>query len=74
MANAVNTQHALGVDRSGAAGGPLFSGTTAATLQVAITDPLKLASADPAKGGLDNTNAHRARPTWTWAATPTGTW
>jgi flagellar hook-associated protein 1 FlgK len=58
MANAVNTQHALGVDRSGAAGGPLFSGTTAATLQVAITDPLKLASADPAKGGLDNTNAN----------------
>ena len=57
MANAVNTQHALGVDRSGAAGGPLFSGTTASSLQVVISDPLKLASADPAKGGLDNTNA-----------------
>ncbi len=57
MVTAVNSQHALGVDRDGLAGGPVFTGTTAATLQVAITDPRKLASAAAAKGGLDNTNA-----------------
>ncbi len=57
LATAVNTQHAQGVDVSGAAGGAFFTGTTAATLRVAITDPKKLASAAAAKGGLDNTNA-----------------
>ena len=58
MAAAVNGQHAQGVDLDGVAGGPVFTGTTAATLQVAISDPRKLAAADPAKGGLDNTNAN----------------
>jgi flagellar hook-associated protein 1 FlgK len=58
MATVVNTQHAQGVDLDGMAGGPVFTGTTAATLQVAISDPRRLASADPAKGGLDNTNAN----------------
>jgi flagellar hook-associated protein 1 FlgK len=53
----VNDQHALGVDLDGAPGGDFFSGTTAATLRVALTDPRKLAAADPAKGGYDNTNA-----------------
>jgi flagellar hook-associated protein 1 FlgK len=57
MVTAVNSQHAQGVDLDGVAGGPLFTGSTAATLQVAISDPRKLAAADAAKGGLDNTNA-----------------
>jgi flagellar hook-associated protein 1 len=57
MATAVNTQHQAGVDLDGNAGGAFWSGTTAATLQVAVTDPRTIAAADPAKGGLDNTNA-----------------
>jgi flagellar hook-associated protein 1 len=44
LANALNTQHASGYDLNGAPGGPLFTGTTAATLKVAITDPRKLAA------------------------------
>jgi flagellar hook-associated protein 1 FlgK len=57
LTSSVNTQHAAGVDLNGAAGGDLFSGSTAATLQVAITDPDLVAAADPSKAGLDNTNA-----------------
>jgi flagellar hook-associated protein 1 FlgK len=57
LASSVNAQHASGLDLSGAPGGDLFSGSTAATLQVAITDPSLVAVADPLKGGLDNTNA-----------------
>jgi len=36
IASAVNAQNALGTDASGSAGGNIFSGTTAATLSVAI--------------------------------------
>ena len=57
LASSVNAQHAAGVDLSGAPGGDLFSGSTAATLQVAITDPSQVAAAAASKGGLDNTNA-----------------
>ena len=57
MVAAVNTQHQAGADLDGNAGGDFWSGTTAATLQVAITDRRTIAAADPAKGGLDNTNA-----------------
>jgi flagellar hook-associated protein 1 len=57
MATAVNDQHALGVDLDGNPGGPVFTGTTAATLAVALTDARAIAAADPVKGGLDNTNA-----------------
>jgi len=53
----VNGQHQNGVDLDGVAGGDFWSGTSAETLQVAITDPRKIAAADPAKAGLDNTNA-----------------
>jgi flagellar hook-associated protein 1 FlgK len=53
----VNAQHAQGLDQDGAAGGDLFSGTSAATLQVAVTDPRRLAAASADKGGTDNTNA-----------------
>lgn len=44
VASALNTQHALGYDLNGDPGGPLFTGTTATTLTVAITDPSKLAA------------------------------
>ena len=57
LTSSVNTQHAAGLDLHGVAGGDLFSGSTAATLQVAITDPDNVAAASASKGGLDNTNA-----------------
>ena len=43
--NAVNTQHVLGFDLAGAAGTPFFSGTTAATIGVSITDTANIAAA-----------------------------
>ncbi|HET7388205.1 MAG TPA: flagellar hook-associated protein FlgK [Nocardioidaceae bacterium] len=57
LVDQANTQHAAGVDLDGATGTPLFTGTTADTLQVAISDPRKIAAADPSVGGLDNGNA-----------------
>jgi flagellar hook-associated protein 1 len=53
----VNSQHQNGVDLDGATGGDFWSGTSAETLQVAITDPRKIAAADTTLGGLDNSNA-----------------
>lgn len=53
----VNTQHKAGFDLSGTAGVDFFTGTTAATIAVAFTDPkLVAASADAAKA-LDGSNA-----------------
>ncbi len=57
MAGAVNAQQAAGKDQDGNAGADFFSGSTAATLQVAITDGRGLAAADPAKGPTDGSNA-----------------
>lgn len=51
----VNAQHALGSDLSGAAGGAFFSGTTAATMTVAISNPNALAlSSDGSPGNAGN--------------------
>jgi flagellar hook-associated protein 1 len=59
LMSVVNTQHALGYDLNGTAGGPLFSGTGASDLAVAITDPrLVAASGTQTPGGnLDAANA-----------------
>jgi flagellar hook-associated protein 1 FlgK len=57
LVDAVNTQHAQGVDLNGAAGGSFFTGTTATSLQVAITDPDLIAAAAPGQGTLDGSNA-----------------
>jgi flagellar hook-associated protein 1 FlgK len=57
LANTVNAQHAQGYDLSGTAGGPFFSGTTAATIRVAISDPAKIAAAGTPGGNLDGGNA-----------------
>ncbi|MGZ4437604.1 MAG: flagellar hook-associated protein FlgK [Nocardioides sp.] len=57
LASQVNTQHQAGKDLDGNPGAAFFSGTTAATLSVAITDPRQVAAADPAKGALDASNA-----------------
>ncbi|CAM3256909.1 Flagellar hook-associated protein 1 [Sphingomonas antarctica] len=45
VATQFNTTHAAGQDSSGTAGGALFTGTTAASLTAAITDPAKVAAA-----------------------------
>ncbi len=53
ISTAVNTQNAAGTIASGAAGGPIFSGTTAATLTVVAADGTAFASAGSA-GGASN--------------------
>lgn len=60
LAATVNAQQAAGYDASGAAGVPLFSYDPlvgAASLQVAITDPSKLAASSVGGGALDGANA-----------------
>jgi flagellar hook-associated protein 1 FlgK len=60
LAESVNTQHALGFDRSGAPGGPLFGydpTDAAGSLDVVITDPSKLAASSVASASLDAGNA-----------------
>jgi len=63
LATAVNTQQAAGFDLNAAAGGNLFvpppvgNVGAAATLQVAITDPTKVAASGDGSAG-DNTNAN----------------
>lgn len=52
-----NAQHTAGVDLDGNPGQPFFSGTTAADVAVAVTDPRKVAAAEPGKGALDASNA-----------------
>jgi flagellar hook-associated protein 1 FlgK len=58
LATTVNGQHAAGYDLDGAAGGAFFTGTTAATIRVAVTDPRKVAAANT-PGTLDGSNADR---------------
>jgi flagellar hook-associated protein 1 FlgK len=53
----VNDGQAAGKDLAGNAGTDFFSGTTAADLQVSITDPTKIAAADKDLGSLDGSNA-----------------
>jgi flagellar hook-associated protein 1 FlgK len=55
LASTVNAAHQAGFDLSGASGGPLFTGSTAATISVVITDPTKLAASATASatGNLD---------------------
>jgi flagellar hook-associated protein 1 FlgK len=57
LAQAVNDQHHLGFDPSGAAGGDFFTGTTATTIAVAITDPQAVAASGDATSAYDGSNA-----------------
>ncbi len=64
LATSVNTVHQAGYDLNGNPGQPLFTGTTAATLTVAITDPRQVAASavapapgPPVVGNLDGSNA-----------------
>ena len=59
LVSAVNTQHALGADQDGNAGGDFFdaAGVTATGLSLAITDPRRLAAAAAGEPAGDNQNA-----------------
>lgn len=60
LAAAVNTQHGLGYDATGAPGGTFFSYDPlvgAASLQVAITDPALVAASAVTGGARDGSNA-----------------
>jgi flagellar hook-associated protein 1 FlgK len=57
LASTVNAQHAAGFERSGTPGGAFFTGTTAATITVALTDPDQVAAAGTPGGTLDGGNA-----------------
>jgi flagellar hook-associated protein 1 len=57
VAATVNAQHAAGFDLGGTAGEEFYTGSTATTLGVAITDPAKVAAAATAGGSLDGGNA-----------------
>lgn len=57
LANSVNGLQQGGYDLSGAPGGPLFTGTTAAGLNLAATDPAKLAASATPGGNLDGSIA-----------------
>jgi flagellar hook-associated protein 1 FlgK len=57
LADTVNTGHAAGYDLSGAPGGAFFTGSTADTIAVAVTDPAAVAAASTPGGTLDGGNA-----------------
>ncbi|MGI5169973.1 flagellar hook-associated protein FlgK [Spirillospora sp. CA-253888] len=57
IAEAVNTAHGSGYDLKGAPGKPFFTGGTAGTITVAITDPAEVAASAVPGGGLDAGNA-----------------
>jgi flagellar hook-associated protein 1 len=59
LRTSVNAAQGAGYDSSGAAGTALFSGTGAASIAVAITDPRLVAAAATPGGNLDGTNALR---------------
>ncbi|MDT4987924.1 MAG: flagellar hook-associated protein 1 [Micromonosporaceae bacterium] len=57
LVTTVNDQHVQGFDLNGAQGGPLFSGSTAADIAVAITDPALVAASSSDSEHLDAGNA-----------------
>ncbi|HEY5248308.1 MAG TPA: flagellar hook-associated protein FlgK, partial [Dermatophilaceae bacterium] len=57
LAAIVNAQQAAGFDRAGSAGAPIFSGTTAASLTVTLSDPAGVATSSEAPPVLNGSNA-----------------
>jgi flagellar hook-associated protein 1 FlgK len=58
LANSVNAVHTTGFGLDGVAGRPMFTGTTAATIKVALTDGAQIAASTQPGGSRDNTNAN----------------
>jgi flagellar hook-associated protein 1 FlgK len=57
LASTVNAAQTSGYDLAGNPGGPLFSGSTAASLSVAVTNPAELAASSTPGGNLDGSVA-----------------
>jgi flagellar hook-associated protein 1 FlgK len=57
LVNTVNTQHMQGYDLNGEQGLEMFTGTTAGSITVAITDPAKIAASSSDTSRLDAGNA-----------------
>src|SRR4051794_36977655 len=57
LANQTNAAQAAGYDLSGTAGQPMFSGSGAAGITVAMTDPTRIAASGQPGGNLDAGNA-----------------
>lgn len=60
LSSAVNTVQAAGYDRNGNAGLPMFSGSGAAGISVAISDGALVAASSTPGGNLDGSNAQAA--------------
>lgn len=74
LANKVNSQQALGYDLDGNVGAAMFSGTTASTITMSLTDPRQVAASSHAPVGgavsLDGTNADALASIATTAGSP----
>ena len=57
LASTVNASQTSGYDLAGNPGGPLFAGSTAATLSVVVTNPANLAASGTPGGNLDGSVA-----------------
>jgi len=57
LASTVNAGQSAGYDLAGNPGGPLFAGSTAATLSVVVTNPANLAASGTPGGNLDGSAA-----------------
>lgn len=57
LANTTNAAQTSGYDLAGNPGGPLFAGSTAGTISVAVTDPTLLAASGTPGGNLDGSVA-----------------
>ena len=70
LASTVNAVHSTGYDLAGAPGTAFFSGTTASTITVAVTDPHQVAASSLPGGNLDNGNADAIAQLGTSAGSP----
>lgn len=57
LISSVNQMQTAGYDLNGTAGTPMFTGTSAADISVAMTDPAQVAASASAGGNLDGSNA-----------------
>ncbi|MCU1655698.1 MAG: flagellar hook-associated protein FlgK, partial [Pseudonocardiales bacterium] len=72
LASSVNGAQAGGYDLTGAVGTALFTGSGAAAITVAVTDPKKIAASATPGGGLDGSNALTTANLGTAAGGPDG--